>query len=180
MKRAALFIFLLTLSGCKSAYIDQDRTGILPLNFGAFVLNTANNDFNVVTTLSRKSVKVDNEIVQRRNFKVNIPKKLVNWEVHDNEFIFEYDDRQVIVIDAGYEDNTKLKGRWENGEVDEDLIYKYLYRYFHKKDWIMETRKRGTVTTIYTNGEVTILLFNIKSENLASFGKLLQSFEQQD
>lgn len=172
-----IFITSYLLVSCKS-YIDTKKQPnndtYKELKFEYF------DNFNTVTVLSRLRAVADNEIYEPQKFTVNLPKKIVNWNIKGPRYYIEYDDKQIIVIDAGYKKAKIENYKWKIIEINDDKIIDYFHDYFENNKYPLEdlgNRKKSRKTVLYTDGNIEILLFNIKEKNLKDYAKSVETFK---
>ena len=172
MKNLVL-VLLLSLISCKS-YIDtkKSKDTYKELEF------TYNNNYNTLTISSRLPAIADHQILNSQKFSINIPINIVNWSIINTKYIIEYDDKQIIVIDAGYVEDVTNASNWNLIDTEDDTVYSTLYTYFEDNNYsydTLESTKKHRITKILTDGKVKIILFNIKEKKINNYVNLLKS-----
>jgi hypothetical protein len=113
----------------------------------------------------------DTEVFLNTHFRVDLPKNLKNWQISGNEFIFEYENKQIIYIQANYKNKSQLREPTirdiDNREIDARLSeYWYDKKYREKK---LKGGQPGRISQVYSDGRVVVLLYNVKQENFDHF-----------
>lgn len=136
-------------------------------------------NYNEFIYKSKINSIADKEIYYTTHFSINIPKEIKNWESSGNTFYFEYGSKEIIYINTGYKNKQEVGG-WTLREANNDEIYNMLSSYWNKKKYNENTlKKRGLkrVSKVYFDGRVSILLYNIKQENLDDYLGLIKKFK---
>lgn len=163
----------MTISSCCS-YLDRGKN-----------IHTDNMDFNYLENhnefvyKSKVNAIADKEVFYTTNFSVNLPKHIKHWESSSNEFYFEYDSKEIIYLNVGYK-NKGVSDSWTVRESNNDEIYTKLSSYWDKRKYSEDALKAegvGRVSKVYSDGKVSILLYNIKQENFEKYLALVKSFQ---
>lgn len=174
MKKTLTIIVLLFIFNSCSSYLD--RKGSVNNDFVDFKYLESYNEF---IYKSKINAVADNEIYYPNHFSINLPKKLKIWQNSGTEFFFEYNNREIIYINVGFK-NKGNTGNWAIQETNEDEIYTKLNSYWNKRKYNENTLKTGSLgrtSKIYSDGKVSILLYNIKEENYNHYLDLIKSFK---
>ena len=167
-----MFIFL---SSC-SIYLDSPHENEIRSENLDF---TCLNHYNEFVYKSKINGKADGQIFYITNFSVRLPKKIKSWQQSGNAFFFEYDDKEIIYIDSGYK-KQKDAGEWILNETDDDQVYNRLSSYWYKRKYRennLKANQLGRLSRVYSDGKVTILLYNIKSRNFEKYLSLVKNFK---
>ncbi len=171
-KKYTLIIFVLLIISCKS-YID---TGIniqsTHLNFNYL------DNYNEFIYKSKLNTSSDKQVHYTTNFKIDLPKKIINWLILSNEFYFEYKNKQMIYIYSDYE-SKNVANDWVLKDTNDKEVWDSFIHYWLKIKYNEDNLKikRNRVSKIYTNGKVKILLLNIKEHEFDNYLKLIKSFK---
>jgi len=136
-------------------------------------------NYNEFIYKSNTNSVADNQLFLKTHFSINLPKKIKFWIISSNEFFFEYRGKQIIYINSGYK-NEKSIGNWSIQEPTSEKIYSLLRSYWNSRNYKEEKltfEKAVSNSKIYTDGNVLILLYNIKQENFAKYMELVKSFK---
>ena len=100
--------------------------------------------------------------------------------ISGGNYIFEFNHNQIIVINAGYSNYNKKSDIWilKNSDIYES--YAFLNGYWKDKDYekmIIYKADSKNAAKIYTNGEVKILLFNIRNDDFDDYLQTIKSFK---
>lgn len=165
-------ISVIVLSSCCS-YLDKgENTHSEYMDFNYM------ENYNEFIYKSKVNVSADKEIYYTTHFSINLPKRIKNWQTSNNNFYFEYDNKQIIYINSGYK-NRGTVGNWTIQETNNDEIYNKLSSYWNERKYnenSLKVRQSGRVSKIYSDGKATILLYNIKEENIEKYLDLVKSF----
>ncbi|WP_394776831.1 hypothetical protein [Flavobacterium sp.] len=177
MKKIFLtLITVITICSC-STYLDGGKN-----------INTDYMDFNYMQNYnefiykSKVNSTADKEVYYPTHFKIDLPKKIKNWQSSNNEFYFEYSDKEIIYINSGFK-NTGTVGSWILKETDDNEIFSKLSSYWNKRKYDEDDLKleiSNRKSQIYSDGKTTILLYNIKRENFERYLTLVKSFKYLD
>lgn len=168
----ATVLFLFT--SCKS-YVDSDKNNNLQTSSFLLQYNDENNMFHYYDNVNGIA---DKQIFYNTHFKINLPKKIINYSIKGHDFIFEYANKQIIYIyvpyknemqgsnywqvkDSDYHDALSLNDYWEERNYNDNHLYK---------------EHNGRISKLYINGKCKILLYNIKTENLSRFIESTKTF----
>lgn len=177
MKKLITAVILSSILSSCASYLDYSNS-----------IHTDYMDFNYLENhnefiyKSKVNATADSEVYYTTHFSINLPKKLKNWQSSSNEFFFEYDDKEIIYINSGYK-NKGDAGKWVIRETNEDEIYNKLSSYWGKRKYdenYLDASKSGRVSKVYSDGKVSILLYNIKEQNFERYLELLKSFKYID
>lgn len=171
-------IFLLQVIVSCNHYIDavkkETKTPIMQGDFTFYP------DSNILIYRSNVGLKADHEVYQPKPFKVKIPKKLKHYTFSNSQnFAFFYDDNQVvnIHIDLMNSDNTIRKTYTPNEEEIREYIQKNISSDNSKFnisniDYISNRRHQ-----MINKGNASILLYNIKEQNIITFTDAVKGLE---
>ncbi|AZA54343.1 hypothetical protein [Chryseobacterium sp. G0201] len=87
-------IFIVILLNSCTSYIDVPKNN-LNNNYVVFDYNNNQNNFKYI---NKVNATADHEVYYTTNFSISLPKKIINWNIVDNNFFFEYDSKQYIYI----------------------------------------------------------------------------------
>jgi hypothetical protein len=173
MRIAFLILIAVAFASCRT-YVDKGRN--IKTDFMDFNYFEDSNEFVYKSTVDAVAGQ---ERYHPNRFSVNLPKKIIDWRVSGNEFYFEYPNKEIIYINSGYK-NKGNSVEWVNRETNDDEIYNLLSDHWDKKRYNendLNLRYTGRSSKVYTDGKVTILLYNIKHENLQRYLTLIASFK---
>jgi len=169
-------ILAIAFSSCRS-YLDCGKS--IQNNFMNF--NYLEN-YNEFIYKSKVNATADNEIYHTSHFSINLPKMLKNWQSLGNEFYFEYDDKEIIYINAGFK-NVGDAQTWKVRETNSDEIYTKLNSYWNKRGYnenALTAEQSRRISKVYSDEKILILLYNIKKENFDEYLSLVKSFKHLD
>ncbi|GAA3990640.1 hypothetical protein [Hymenobacter antarcticus] len=128
-------------------------------------------DHNQFVYKSRVNAVAHTEVFLTTRFRVDLPKNLKNWQSSGNVFVFEYDKKQIIYIQAAYKNKSQLRKptirEVDNKEIDERLSPYWDERKYHENT--LKGGQAGRVSKVYSDGRVVVLLYNVKQENFDHF-----------
>jgi len=101
MKKILLIIIAISFSSCASYY---DAKGNLDYDYMRLSIGA---DYNTLTTKDRLPGNADGQMYYPQKFEINLPKNISGWMISGNNYIFEFTNKQIIVIDAGYSNYKK-------------------------------------------------------------------------
>jgi hypothetical protein len=166
MKKVFLLLMQAILLTASCARIDRGQN--IHADFMDFVYLEDHNQF---VYKSRVNAVADTEVFLTTRFRVNLPKNLKNWQSSGNVFVFEYDKKQIIYIQAAYKNKSQLRKPTirdiDNQEIDERLSPYWNERKYHKNT--LKGGQTGRVSKVYSDGRVVVLLYNVKQENFDHF-----------
>lgn len=157
-------------------YIDIPQNSI---NNDSMIFKYGINE-NKFKYISNVNASADNEIYYTTHFTMTLPKGIVNWSRNSNNFIFEYEDKQILYIYSSYKNEGKESKKWELRDIDYNEILKYIGPYWDKRNYIenyLYKAHNGRSSKLYTNGKYKILLYNIKTERMAIFIQSAETFD---
>lgn len=93
MKYSIFLLLILLISSCTS-YIDISKNNI---NNDSMIFEYGNNE-NKLKYINKVNASADHEIYYTTNFSITLPKGIINWVKGNNNFFFEYADKQIIYI----------------------------------------------------------------------------------
>lgn len=171
-------IFLLIITVSCNRYIDkvkkETKTTIMQ---GDLVFYP---DSNILIYRSNVGLKAGQEVYQPKSFKVEIPKKLKHYFISNSQnFSFVYDDDQIvsISIDLVNPGNTLEKIY----QPSEEEIKKYIQKNSNIDDSKFNIANIEYLSNrrhqMINRGSASILLYNIKEENMVGFTNALKRFE---
>lgn len=173
MKKNLIFISVILLVSC-STYVDRGKN-----------IHTDDVDFNYFENhnefvyKSKINSVADNEVSYTKNFSVNLPKKIKGWLISDNEFYFEYANKELIYINTGYKNKDNIEN-WIIRESNNEEVNVFLSSYWNRRIYNEDDLKLGAfdrISKVYSDGQVTILLHNIKKKNFDRYLDLVKSFK---
>lgn len=173
MRNFFIILLIIVLTSC-STYLDRGkniRTNFIDFNY----LNT----FNEFIYKSKVNASADNEIHYRTNFSINLPKKIRNWKITNNEFYFELAKKEIIYIKSGFENESKVEN-WHLQEINNNEIHNKLNSYWDSRGYnedLLNISKTDRVSKVYTDGKTYILLYNIEQKNYDQYLDLIKSFK---
>jgi len=171
----SIFVLLILLMGSCTSYIDVPKNSINDASM-VFEYNNTENKLKYINNVNASS---DHDIYYTTHFSITLPKKIVNWYKSNNNFFFEYNDKQIFYIYTSYKNEGKESENWELKEVDYNEVLKYIGEYWDKRNYnenYLYKAHNGRVSKFYTNGKYKILLYNIKTENLSNFIQSAKTF----
>lgn len=137
------------------------------------------NEVNTFYGLERIPGKADTEIYYPQKFSIDLPKSIKGLAIYGNHHVFEYDKRQFISIDAGYSNKNLRPENWQLKDPSENELGGIRNYYEQKKysENIFDKEFINRKTVVYTNGEVKIILFNVKQDNFEQFFSPIKNFK---
>jgi hypothetical protein len=175
-KTVLILVILITSISCRS-YLDCGKS--IHSDYVDFNYMEHYNEF---VYKSKINATADNEVYYTNHFSLNLPKKLKNWQSLSNEFYFEYEDKEIIYINAGFK-NINDARTWLVRETSNDEIYTKLNSYWNKRGYnenALKTGQSGRISKVYSDEKVFILLYNIKKEYFDNYFDLVKSFKYLD
>lgn len=172
-KITLLFISFFLLNSCKT-YIDTQND--IKSDSMEFIYKEKENQFLYKSKLYSKA---GNDIKYPNHFSINLPKKIKNWHILGNEFYFEYDSKQMIYINSGYK-NVGNEVDWSLNDFPENKIYKTFGDYWEERNYnesSLYNSLKERINKSYSDGKVTIVLYNIKQENYVAFLEKIKTFK---
>jgi len=166
MKKVFFLVLPAILLTASCARIDRGQS--IHGDFMDFVYLEDHNQF---VYKSRVNARAGTDVFQTTRFRVDLPKNLKDWQISDNVFVFEYDRKQIIYIQAAYTNKSQLRKPTVR-EVDNQEIEQRLWPYWDKRKYHENTLKggqAGRVSKVYSDGRVVVLLYNVKRENFDRF-----------
>ena len=179
MKKIFLFYFLLiVIVSCKTT-IDKEYLSSPSKNKGYYFLATATyNYFEFYPT----DASADRNSYYSTNFKFRAPKGLIWWKQSGNNFFFEYDYKQIILIKTSFINSKSKEEDWKLKDFDiEENFSESLFQYWREREFSENSffkKRKNRKSVIYSNGKHEIILFNIKQKNLEQFLYYSLSFEE--
>ena len=174
MRKILTILLLAIVTGSCGSYVDHGesvKSDVMEFKY--------EENYNQFIYKSKINSTADNEVLYTTHFSVNLPKNIRNWQTSSNEFYFEYDSKEIIYINAGYK-NKGDAGKWSESQPSNDEIYAKLSSYWGKRKYNEDALKGGNsgrVSKVYSDGKVSILLYNIKQENFEKYLGLVKSFK---
>jgi hypothetical protein len=166
MKKVFLLLMPAILLTASCARIDRGQN--IHAEFMDFVYLEDHNQF---VYKSRVNAVADTEVFLTTRFRVDLPKNLKHWQSSDNEFVFEYDSKQIIYIEVAYTNKSQLR-KPTIRDVDTQEIEERLRSYWDERKYPKTTlkgRRAGRVSKVYSDGRVVVLLYNVKQEYFDRF-----------
>ncbi|TDO67871.1 hypothetical protein EV143_1254 [Flavobacterium chryseum] len=177
MKKIFLTVIIVITTCSCNTYLDRGNN--IKTDYMDFNYMESHNEF---VYKSKVNSIADNEVFYTTHLSIDLPKKIKFWTSSNNEFYFEYDDKQIIYIYSGYK-NGGVSGQWKMRETNDNEIYVRLNPYWHKRKYNEDNLKSGhsgRTSKAYTDGKVIILLYNIKQENFERYLALVKTFKYLD
>lgn len=174
MKKIFYIFIAASLVSCAS-YVDKTRFTIPQF----FTLEPAE-DHNTITTLEGLNASADGWRKTFQLFSIQLPKGIEYWSIYSREYVFEYDSKQMIVVWGGYQNYNLRPENWELRDVVGNEFRFTMQEFLDERNYntdLWDEPKDKRLTKIYTNGEVKILLFNIKPKNFDSFLNNVKQFQ---
>lgn len=184
MKTTISILFSSFLLSCSVRYYDTlERKIELPKDYGSF--NVYEN-YNVFYFQNKLIETRDKERYYPAYFNINLPKRLRNYSLGGmNQFIFNYDNKQAIYIYANIYNSLviNLDTMYTPSQVEvESIIDKQFYSISPRGKFSIEQnrfdKKRRHI--IVKKNTATIILYNIKRENVETFIKSANTFTFMD
>ena len=124
MKKIFLFYFLLiVIVSCKTT-IDKEYLSSPSKNKGYYFLATATyNYFEFYPT----DASADRNSYYSTNFKFRAPKGLIWWKQSGNNFFFEYDYKQIILIKTSFINSKSKEEDWKLKDFDIEENFSEVY-----------------------------------------------------
>lgn len=120
------------------------------------------------------------EYSNQTHFSINLPKGLQKWSrLGFNKFYFEYPKKQIIAVVTKFKEDIKPYEKWELKSFT-GSSYDYIQLYWKTRNYNEKSifkKSNNRITMIYTNGNIEILLYNIKLENFPYYLKTVKSFK---
>lgn len=164
---------LIVISSC-STYLDRGES--IHADFMDF--NYSDN-FNEFVYKSKVNASADNDIYYPINFSINLPKRILNWKITNNEFCFEFDKKEIIYIKSEFKNEVQTQN-WRLEEITNDEIRNKLISYWDNRGYnedLLGTTKKDRFSKIYTDGKTYILLYNIEQKHYDQYLDLIKSFK---
>lgn len=165
---------LTILTSCSEyKYIDNPKSGN-SIDYKDFGFKQSEN-YNTFYSRKKIGMSADNQTTYYQHYDINVPKNIKNWQYFNTEFLIEYDDKQIISINPGIEIKNEKITDWKVLDDNGNLLsgISDFYRTVHKKRWdYLAKVKSGRITKIFNDGHSTIILFNIKKENVVEFSNI--------
>ncbi|MDV7698616.1 hypothetical protein N6B72_16945 [Chryseobacterium soli] len=171
----SIFVLLVLLMNSCTSYIDVPKNSI---NNDNTIFEYGSNE-NKLKYINKVNASADKDIYYTTHFSITLPKGIVNWARSNNNFFFEYDNKQVIYIYSAYKNEGKESDNWKLSEVEPNEVENYLNNYWEKKGYkekYLLEKHIGRISKLYTNGKYKILLYNIKTERLPMFIQNVKTF----
>jgi hypothetical protein len=173
-----LIISLIFLFSCGSNHIDKIENENV-INYGDFGFRI-NKTYNHFYSRVKIKLKADSDVSYYQHYDIRVPKNIKKWLYSGTTFIIEYDDGQIISIDAETEIEKEKITAWkeipENEDLLSDISNDYTSQYKKRWDYSAKTKKNRT-TKVYNDGHSTLIIFNIKKENVKEFSAVKNSLE---
>lgn len=177
MRISYVLIILITINfiSCRS-YIDN-RTNSFKNNHMSFEFNCDQNKFKYYSKINGRA---DNQIFSSYHFEIDLPKNLSNWMKINNQFYFEYDHNQIILVCIPYKEENKEEIDWKLVDLEEEKIFNYMYDYWSEMNYDdnkLNTLNLKRVNKVYTNGKYEIVLYNVKVNNFHNYLDKIKTFK---
>ena len=173
-----ILLFSIFLTSCGHHYYDNPKFG-KDINYGGFGFKQYDS-YNTFYSRQKTVLKADNELSNYQHFDIDVPKNIKKWLYSGTTLIIEYDDNQIISINPKTKIKTDKIFEWSELIENADLlnVISNYYTTIHRKKWDFEAEtKLKRITKIYNDGHSTIILFNIKKENIERFDVIKESFK---
>lgn len=170
MRKLLIITIIVLFSSCRT-YIDGGKN--IQSDYIDFNYFPDHNEFVYKSKINAIS---DKQIYYTTNFIINLPKKIINWQTSNNEFYFEYEDKEIIYVNSGYR-NIGDAGNWILRETDDKEIFEKLSFYWDDKKYDendLKVSQFGKISKVYTDGKFTVLLYNIKEKNYFKYLELIR------
>lgn len=174
-KTLILFIIFFFFSSC-SVYLDNPHENEIRSESLDF---TYLNHYNEFVYKSKINGKADGQIFYTTHFSVRLPKKIKNWRILGNDFFFEFDGKEIIHIYSGYV-NEGTAGDWIARETNNEEVDKKLHYYWDERKYSEESlnvNQSNRISKVYSDGRISILLYNIKRDNFENYLALIKNFK---
>lgn len=186
MKKITL-VLLVFISSC-SPYFDLAKNqGIADDEWVKFKFGE---NSNTLTVVDRIPSAAHGQTFHHQKFEIKLPKKLKQWWFEGENYLIECSDGQIIGVNPGYAEENKKPKEWylKDPIVSDEIFYAEIFSYVSsydlskkKLEYVDEIKlKKGRISKIYSNGEVDILLYNVKSKNFEHYLELIKSFRYID
>ena len=164
-----LILATLMLSSACTRYLDEDNKSNNKITTKDFELNILENK-NIFIYTSNLTTRRDDEVILTTKFKLDLPKNIINFKISNMyKFVFNYPNKQYFII---YTDNEK-KSLVTNDTLyipDEKEIEALIQQNgVHIIKKIKRDKSIGRKYLIFKKGNTTILLYNIKNDNIDTF-----------
>ena len=117
MKQIIFFSLLILASSCRS-FVD--------VNNSSFSNSSVNFRFldqkNEFIFISKINAQADNYVYYVQNFRIFLPKRILNWSGSANEFFFEYENKQLIYLYVEYKNVSDENDLQISDFKQEDII----------------------------------------------------------
>ncbi|GAA4349468.1 hypothetical protein GCM10023185_06250 [Hymenobacter saemangeumensis] len=131
-------------------------------------------DHNRFVYKSKVNARADTQVFLTTHFAVDLPKGLKHWQVLGNEFVFEYEKKQLVYIQMAYQNESQpIEPTLRN--VNNEEVYARLSPYWYERKYpekILKENHPGRISKVYSDGRAVILLYNVKQENVDHFLRL--------
>ncbi len=175
MQKIIIIFILLTLFSCKSV-IDYNENDSIKASGFSFQYNKDHNKFLYYNNINGVA---ENQIFYNTHFEIKLPKGIINWSARRHDFIFEYNNKQIIYVYVPYKNEGIESNHWELKDIDyHDALNLGEYweeRKYKENHLYKEHPKR--ISKIYTNGKYIIMLYNIKDINYPKFVQSVKTFK---
>lgn len=126
MRKILIIIFaLISLISCGTTYIDSGNN-IHRDNMDFIYLK----NYNQFIYKSKINAVADTYIFYTNYFIIYLPKKIKHWASYNNEFFFEYNNRQIIHVCSSYKNYEKDSTKWIFKNIDKDFIWNNFWQYW--------------------------------------------------
>jgi len=161
-----LLILILNIVSCST--IDKNKD--INTSYYDFIFKKKYNEFIYKSKINSHA---GSQIYITTNFTIALPKGIQKWMKSDNEFVFDYKNNEFIFINSGYE-NIGNEQNWTIRNLENNEFEKIFKEFPEPK----VDKKR--VSKIYSNGKISILLINIKKQNIEYYINLIKNFKYLD
>jgi len=168
--RISYIVSVLIIIGCTSckSYVDVQNNSFENDQM-SFQFNCEQNNFKYYSNIKGRA---DDELFSSEHFEIDLPKNLNNWMGINNQFYFEYDHNQIILVYVPYKEEKKEEVAWELVDLAEEKIVDYMYDYWSQMNYNdnkLNELHLNRVNKVYTNGRYEIVLYNIKEKNFQHY-----------
>ncbi len=187
-----LFIVTILSTSCTSYF---DSVGFKN-DYLEFIPMKRKNVFKQIKTIPDVA---DKEYYYYYNFEIDLPKKIKTFSTFGRSIIFEYSSEQIILIHYGVKEivnhgkkirEFSMNEHWNFKDFyydDDSRDYTYssqidfdLYTYWDDKgynvNYLEEEQNSKRISKLYTDGNSTIVLYNIKKKNIKKYQNKIKSF----
>ncbi|QYJ68244.1 hypothetical protein [Flavobacterium litorale] len=176
-KHTLLLLFgSIVIISCKPMYFDINGYSYITDNY-SFNFGSNFNEFYYNSTIHGVA---EETVYYKQHFRINLPKKIITFAISDNDFFFEFPDKQIIYIKSDYE-TLGVKDDWIISDYYGDISSEYPFIWYWKERGYniryLQGERENRINKLYSNGKIDIILYNIKPENVEKYLTLIKSFK---